>query len=298
MESDWYNIKQEITKSLVDSGFRVYASIADIYGNTKIIDEQLEPYQDIIKRSIEINLHFLGIGDYAIPLSSKNLMIFKISEKSLVILFANKGNIAQLLSFKKNIKHFAAQIDQLIGDVELPAKPPEAVSVPEVKQVEKKRATPPKQILGKEMPLYYPLLNKKLGDKIKATVQEIGILHLCDGQHSFSDILELSAQPEDSVFDFMSKQMKNKLIRAEAYPFSIPCPDCDHFHHLFIPKPLHEAAKDSFKLLIRAEICNHEYVVFINKKLKIEPQSFKYFTDFQKDKFMKRLGEHYYTIIS
>jgi len=273
-------------------------SIVDIYGNIKIIDEQIEPYQDIIKRSIEINQHYLGIGDYAIPLSSKNLMIFKISGKSLVILFANKGNIAQLLSFKKNIKHFAAQIDQLLGDIEVPAKTPEAVTVPEVKLVEKKIVLPTKQILGKEMPLYYPVLNKKLGDKVKATVQEISILHLCDGQHSFSDILELIAQPVDSLFDFLSKQMKNKVINADAYPFLIECPDCDHLHHLFIPKPLHEAARDYFKLLIRAEICKHEYVVFINKKLKLEPQSFRYFTDFQKDKFMKRLEEHYYTILS
>ncbi len=297
MATDWYSIKQEITNSLADAGFRVYVSIADIYGNTKTMDEQLEPFEDIIKRSINININFIGVGDYAIPLSSKNLMIFKISEKSIVVLFANKGNVAQLLSFKKNIKYFAEQIDQLIGDVELPAgQIPEAVPAPEV--VKKPIAVPPTQIFGKEMPIFYPLLNKKIGDKIKATVEEIGILHLCDGQHSFLDIVQLTKQSAVPAFDFLCKQMKNKVVSSEADPVLIGCPDCNTQHPLFIPKDVHKAAEDPFKLLIRAEICGHEFVAFIDRKLKLETQSFKYFTDFQKDKFMKRLGAHYYTILS
>ena len=52
------------------------------------------------------------------------------------------------------------------------------------------------------------------------------------------------------------------------------------------------------KILIRSELCNHEYVLFTNKKMKYEIQSFGYFTPFQQDKFMKKLGEHFYTIIS
>ncbi|NVM29675.1 MAG: hypothetical protein HWN65_12605 [Candidatus Helarchaeota archaeon] len=299
MEPDWYSIKQEITSSLVDSGFRVYVSIADAYGNIKIIDSQLEPYEDIIKHSIHINREFLGIGDYAIPLSSKNLMIFKISKNSIVVLFANKGNIAQLLSFKKNIKYFAGKIDQFMGDIEVEVpKLPKVIPLPEVKKVEKKVAKPIKQILGKEMPMYYPFLNKKIGDKIKAKVEEIHILHLCDGQHSFSDIMDLTKQPIAFVFDFLSKQIKTKVVSTDAYPFFLECPDCNSQHHLFILKNLLKTAEDPFKLLVRAEICNHEYVAFINKKLKVETQSFKYFTDFQKDKFMKRLGGHYYTILS
>ena len=296
MEDQWYNIKREITSTMTSSALRVYVSILDVYGNVKYMDTAIEPYEDIIRRSININIGYIGTGDYCIPLSSKNLMIFKISDKGIVVLFANKGNIAQLLAFRKNVKYFGDQIDSLIGDIEIPAK---KIIPPGVKlkaPVEKKGML--KQILGKELPPYYPLINKVIGDKIKATVEEIIILQLCDGQNSFPDIVELTKLPPISVHEFLSKQIKRKVLLFEAHPLLIQCPNCGMNHCLFAHKD--EIGKDDepFKLLIRAEICNHEYVAFINKKLKIETQSFKYFTDFQKDKFMKRLGEHYYIILS
>ena len=197
--------------------------------------------------------------------------------------------------FKKNIKYFAEQIDELIGDIEVPAEVPEAISPFEVKKFEKKVA---KQILGKEMPIYYPILTKEISGKFKATMEEIGILHLCDGQHSYTDIVQLTKQSQLPVFDYLGRQMKKKVVRIEAYPFLIECPDCQSKHPFFVPKSVFEPAEGPFRLLIRSEMCNHEYVAFIFHKFKIEIQSFKYFTDFQKDKFMKRLGAHYYTIIS
>ena len=289
MEAQWDAIKQQITMSMTNMGFRVYVSIMDILGNFKCIDSQLKPYETVIKSTVQMSTNYIKVGDYCIPLSSKNLMIFKISEKSIVVLFAEKGNIAQLLSFKKNIKTFSNMIDGLIGEV-LIVKAAEARPIPKEK-IEK-------QIFGKELPSYYPIFKQKLDDKFKAIFQEIQILQLCNGQNSFTDIVKQTSQAEEMAYEFLEKQIKKKLIIPEAYPLGIDCPDCKLQHHLFLLKQVFEESEPPFKLLIRSEKCNHEYVAFIDKKLKMETQSFKYFTEFQRDKFMKRLGAHYYTIIS
>lgn len=292
MEDNWYSIKQEITRSMTDFGFRVYVSITDIYGNTKYIDAELGPFEEVIKKSIMINLPYLDIGDYCMPLSSKNLMIFKISGKSMVILFANKGNLAQLLSFKKNINYFQEKIDLMMGDVEIPSEI--AKIPPEITKAEKK---PVQKILGKQLPFYLPFLNKDIG-KSKVMVDEIMVLQLCDGNHAFSDMVRETGQTEEFVIELMNKQMKKKMLSPKAHPFVVKCPDCDKEHHLYILVDLFKNVTDQLKVLIRSEKCNHEFVVFIDKKLKVELQSFKYYTGLQKDKFMKRLGEHYYMIIS
>jgi hypothetical protein len=62
-----------------------------------------------------------------------------------------------------------------------------------------------KQILGKELPIYNPVLKQELEDKFKANFQEIQILRLCNGQHSFSDIVTKSSQAEDIVYEFLEK---------------------------------------------------------------------------------------------
>ncbi len=240
-----------------------------------------------------MSANYIKIGDYCIPLSSKNLMIFKISEKSIVVLFADRGNIAQFLSFKKNIKKFGEIIDGLIGEIAI-VKGVEAPPIPKEKLAEKIE----KQILGKELPLYYPAFKQELDDKFKANFQEIQILRFCNGQNSFADIVAQTSQAEETVYELLEKQSKKKLITPETYPLGIDCPDCKLQHHLFLLKQIFEASETPFKLLIRSEKCNHDYVAFIDKKLKMEIQSFKYFTEFQRDKFMKRLGAHYYTIIS
>ncbi|MFX0134251.1 MAG: hypothetical protein ACFFDN_11465 [Candidatus Hodarchaeota archaeon] len=293
MATDWYGIKKQISSTMMDFGFRVYVSIADVFGNPKIMDEEIEPFKDIVCKSIKINSTYLNIGDYAIPISSKNLMIFKISEKAVVVLFANKGNIAQLLSFKKNIDYFGEQIEKLLEDMEVPEE--EVIITPEIKKVEKPL---PKQILGKELPIYYPSLNRELDKKAKFTMEEMRILHMCDGKKSFFDIAHETKQPESFLFDFITKNIKKKWLGPNAYPITIQCPDCNLTHYLLIHSYLFEEHPDLLSVLIRSERCNHEYVVFLNKKLKFELQSFGYFTPFQQDKFMKKLGQHFYTIIS
>ncbi len=293
LATDWYGIKKQISSTMMDFGFRVYVSIADVFGNPKIMDEEIEPFKDIVCKSIKINSNYLNIGDYAIPISSKNLMIFKISEKAVVVLFANKGNIAQLLSFKKNIDYFGEQIEKLLEDMEAPEVEVEVPTV--VEKVEKKL---PRQILGKELPIYTPTLNRELDKKAKFTMEEMRILHMCDGNRGFYEIAHEANQPESFLFDFIVKNIKKKWLGPKAYPIIVQCPDCDLTHYLFIHEDLFELDPDLLSILIRSERCNHEYVVFLNKKLKYELQSFGYFTPFQQDKFMKKLGEHYYTIIS
>ncbi len=290
MEADWLGIKKEISGTMMDFGFRTYVSIVDVYGNHKIMDEELEPYKDIIKKTILFNIDFFEIGDYAIPISSKNLMIFKISEKAVVILFALKGNIAQLLSFKKNIAHFASKIDGYLVDVPVREK-----VQPPVEDNKEKKA--PKQILGKELPFYCPIL-MNLDEKAKFSVDETRILQLIDGKHTFLDIARDTQQDWNFLYQLFNKMINKKWFHPLSQPFEIECPDCHLMHYLFIHESFMPKDEEPLKILIRSEKCNHEFVAFINKKLKIEMQSFQYFTEFQKDKFMKRLGEHYYIIIS
>ncbi|MHA1380133.1 MAG: hypothetical protein ACTSRG_17305 [Candidatus Helarchaeota archaeon] len=285
MIEEWYGIKKEITSKMMDFGFRTYVSIADVYGNFKIMDEELEPYKEIIKNSIILNMDYFDVGDYAIPISSKNLMIFKISKKSVVILFANKGNIAQLLSFKKNMDYFATLIDKNLIDVPIKEKP---------KVKEKKVAI---QILGKELPIYSPIL-KNLDKKAKFSIDETRILQLIDGKRTFLDIARETDYHWDSLYQLFNKMLKKKWFDPLSYPFKVECPDCQLKHYLFIHDSLIPHNDEPLKILMLSEKCNHEFVAFINKKLKVEMQSFQYFTEFQKDKFMKRLGEHYYTIFS
>ncbi|NVM29674.1 MAG: hypothetical protein HWN65_12600 [Candidatus Helarchaeota archaeon] len=294
LEADWYGLKQKISNTLMNFGFQGYISVADINGNTKYIDSELVPYEDVIESSIKINQAHFNIGDYCIPISSKNLMIFKISEKGMVTLFANKGNIAHLLSFKEKMNFYDEQIDNLIEDLEIPSTIPKAPPTLEKREVKKKVA---KQILGKELPIYNPVLNEEISGKYKATVEELDILQLCDGFYSLSDLQRITRYSEEFLFGFLSNQIKKKKILPESYPLVIECPECKSKHYIIIPESVFREVEEPFKILIRSEKCNHEYIASINKKLKIETQSFKYFTDFQKDKFMKRLGEHYYSII-
>lgn len=279
----------------MDFGFRVYISISDVYGNPQIMDKELEPYRDIINKSIKINFDYFDIGDYCIPFSNKNLMLFKISKKGVVILFADKGNIAQLLSFKKNINYFGEQIDKLLIDIQLPAEAVETTVETEKRKIEKKEAP---LILGKELPVYYPVLNSEIIGKAKVTVDDMRFLQLCDGKHSFSDLVHQLKQSENYIYEFILKQLKKKWILQESIPLTIECPDCKLKLYLFILERLFKKDDETLKILIRSEKCNHEFVVFVPKKSKMDIQSFRYFTDFQKDKFMKRLEEHYYMIIS
>ena len=198
MATDWYGIKKQITNTMMDFGFRVYVSIADVLGNPKIMDEEIEPFKDIVCKSIKINSNYLNIGDYAIPISSKNLMIFKISEKAVVVLFANKGNIAQLLSFKKNIEYFGEQIEKLLSDMEVPVQVAEVIpKVEKIKVIPKES----REIFGKELPSYNPMLNRELDKKAKFTMEEMRILHLCDGKKTFFEIAYETKQPESFLFD-------------------------------------------------------------------------------------------------
>jgi len=267
---------REVGKSIMDkmgklTGVRVYVSITDREGNFIYFDSAFENYKDFIKDFVQANFLYLSHGDHSIPLSSENIIFFKSTAHAMIILFNPKGKIGQLLTFKSMVNEYSDSIERCTlkiesVSIEMSAKssislemPPMEIKVPIFSRREK---------MFKNIK---PTLGKKFKGKEKFNFEETLVLNKCDGNQSLFDILESPDLKDFEIIDILHKFFSKKVVLIEDYQIlKVPCPQCKNSANIFIPKFILDNLETNLRVQLFPEGCEHTYVAFIDKKLKIK----------------------------
>ena len=195
-------------------GVRIHLAIMDRLGTMHYMDRELESFKPFLTSFVSNNFRYLKVGDHSLPISGKNIMFFRMSDKVMVILYSAKGRIGQFLSFKSMMPKYQQKIDELVKDIE-----PESVGI-ELK-AEKRGAVAPlkpveKLLFSRRENFYmgiYPKLEKKIkeGDKFNLTVSII--LNYSNGQTNLLDLIDKHEIKEDEFYTEFYKIFKAKWIK-------------------------------------------------------------------------------------
>ncbi len=253
------------------TGVRVYVSMVDNKGNFILDDPSFDKHRNFIKNFTVNNFQYLHEGDHSIPLSSENIVFFKCTEHFMVVLFNPKGKIGQLLSFHSIIPKYIDSIKQYeitlrkstvqVVDEELISFtiPSEEFKIPSLSHKN--------EIYSKIV----PTLNKKMSKNEKFDISEAKLLQKCDGKTSLLEIMESSHLKEFELkryfYNFYSK---NLVILNDYYFLKTQCPTCKNSAYIMIPKLLLNKSKEKIRVQIFPENCDHAFLAFIDKDLKIE----------------------------
>ena len=205
----------QITKTIVSQigpmlTSRPYMCIIDRTGKIYYIDEIMEKYKEFMSNFVNKNFKFLRIGDHSIPISGLNMVFFKLSSKSIIVMFMKQGLVGQLLSFKGKMANYIGQIDENIK-IELLEEP--TIPSPEVEPIVEESK---EEVIEKEEEevLVIPKLIKKIGKKDKFPLKDIVILNQCkDGGKTVKQIAEESNIDSLTVWDVLEKYKRKKYIK-------------------------------------------------------------------------------------
>ncbi|MFX0132715.1 MAG: zinc ribbon domain-containing protein [Candidatus Hodarchaeota archaeon] len=156
----------------------------------------LKRYLPFLQSYIEENFNLLGIGDHSIPLSGVNLVFFKTSEHSIVVLHTREGPVGQLLAFKSRMFRFADRIEEEIIK-ELPVKKKSRPKTHKVPAVSAERI---------------PVLTVPI-EKKKFPMDEASILHIIDGEKTITEICQKTKIPRLKVNEILKKYQKKGWVR-------------------------------------------------------------------------------------
>ncbi|MFX1450637.1 MAG: hypothetical protein ACFFCM_07345 [Promethearchaeota archaeon] len=215
----FYYIAQEIEKYLGSLlGVRVYSAILNGNGEFKFAredfnEENLIPF---IANFVQTNFSLLGVGDHAFPMSNKSIGFFKLSEKSMIVLYAKKGKLGSLLAFKNKINTYAPIIDEKINEVTKitikkkieiteeitisKSSPPASNTQPQYTQVKQKSFAK------------LPKLIKELTGKEKFPINDVKVLRLCDGKHTIEEIIKETDISRLAVDNIIRNYEKKKYL--------------------------------------------------------------------------------------
>jgi len=263
-----------VSKLGVILGIRIYIGIIDRLGNTLYLDREMEPFTQFITTFVGNNFKYLKIGDHSLPISGKNIMFFRISDKVAIVLYSEKGRIGQFLSFKSLMPKYRQKIDDLIGGIE-----PETVGI-ELKadkagttQVQVVKPVGPVIFSRKE--IFYNSIHPKLEKKIKETdkfnlIVSI-ILNYSNGQNTLLDLLEKADVKENEFYTEFTKILKAKWIKVQGFElYQVNCPVCKILSYRFVPIEFLEKSPHGYIRFQQKGFCEHTYYVLIDKKQKIK----------------------------
>jgi len=202
IEQDYYPIIKELSAVMAKHvSSRVYFCIIDENGGIKYIDEDLMEYKDFIINFTKQNFRLLSIGDYSIPLSGRSVVFFKPAKNYLIILYAKKGLVGELLTFKRISSKLSAGLELMIDRVIPSAENVFIESSSEIEQYLKKELELRKNQEDKPLlevtdrrideiykPKRVPILVKAIDPNFKMNLDEITILSLCTGKFSIEYI--------------------------------------------------------------------------------------------------------------
>ncbi|MFX1450269.1 MAG: hypothetical protein ACFFCM_05480, partial [Promethearchaeota archaeon] len=253
---------RDVAKSIMDkmgklTGVRVYVSIADRKGDILFSDSAFENYKDFIKTFVQVNFDYLRQGDHSIPLSSENIIFFKSSDNSMIILYNPKGKIGQLLTFKSMLDQYSNSIENCAVKIEsIPLKTVDQLSQPfGLPLVELKIP-----IISHRDKLYknlIPILDKKIIKQAKFSLSDGLILNKCDGNQNLFDITKSVESKDAEVLDLLSTFVEKKQLFFKDYEsLKISCPLCKNFAFVFIPKFILDKYTD-LRVQCNPEDCEH-----------------------------------------
>lgn len=264
----------EITNYLGElTGTRIYAAIADPNGKILALNDRISPFKDMIETFVKMNFPYLEFGDHSIPMSGHSLVFFR-TNNGMVALYSPKGRHGQLLSFKSKFNDFSPKIDDGIGEIPYDQ---ELVRKSIVDKV------PPKLEYKRYQWDIIPIFAIKLTGKEKLQINEAKILNKCDGKASIYEISEMTQINYTNVVKVLLKHHDAGWIKfPNFHPLTVSCPTCKTKRHVFLPKKVFENNPSGYiRMQLPPEGCDHSYVLFVNKDLKVTKQSIKFFTKFE-----------------
>ncbi len=206
MENQISNIAKEISDymgSMLTK--RAYIAIAGRNGELYHLDEAYNEHIDFLQNFMRSSFSLLKVNDYAMPLSSLNLVFFKVSENIAIILYAKAKSIkhGQLLGFKSKINEYGSPLEDLLqGNFPPIIEAPEITfnSSPVIEPLISKKQD---QTEAKIRRVPYLLRKLKMKDKFELT--ESVVLNLIDGDTCVEDICKKSNLLSEEVDEVIKK---------------------------------------------------------------------------------------------
>ncbi|NVM02700.1 MAG: hypothetical protein HWN67_10210 [Candidatus Helarchaeota archaeon] len=184
---------------------RVYIAFAGRNGEFYYVDEEYNEYIEFVQNFMRSSFSLLKVNDYAMPLSSLNLVFFKISNNLAIILYARAEAIkpGQLLGFKSKIDEYSSPLEEL-----LQGNFPPVIEAPEVTFDSRpaiETLIPDKQVQTETKIRKVPYLLRKLKMKDKFELTESVVLNLIDGETCIEDICKKSNLVSEDVNGIIKK---------------------------------------------------------------------------------------------
>lgn len=268
-------IAQEIVSKMgTILGVRIHLAIMDRLGNFHYMDRELEPFKSFITTFVSNNFRYLKVGDHSLPISGKNIMFFRTSDKVMVILYSAKGRIGQFLSFKSMMPKYQQKIDELIADVE-----PEIISLElKAEKLGAARVTLVKPaervIFSRRKNFYqgiYPKLEKKIKESDKFNLTISIILNYSNGQTSLLDLIDRHEIKEDEFYTEFYKLVKAKWIKLpDLELYQISCPICKSVSYRLVPPEFLDKSPHNYIRFQQTGTCGHTFYTIIDKKQKMK----------------------------
>ena len=224
---------QSVIEELKDKMSKLFpmntqVAVVDSTGNIKYIDSALEKERlAYIKDYVSANFNLVELNQYSLPLSGILLGFFKISEKVMLVLYAAKGKIGNLLAYRGIVESFTTKIDEtleLIEDIfEMESLAYDVIRLKKVKAIQPAVASPAIAIDSAEImkPIImpktstpssiFPKLDPKYAKK-KFAFKEGLCLQFADGKNSIEDISEKCSFTNQEVLEIIDKYQKKGWI--------------------------------------------------------------------------------------
>jgi len=170
---------------------KVNVGVVDSEGKISYMDPPILPFADFISTFAKENFGLLEVGGHSIPISRQNLVLFKVSDKYMIVLYAASGASGQLLVFKAQASKYLQVFEKLkLETLTLPSGGTKTT----LKTI--------------------PVLNVKIDfTKKKFPVDEASVLYLIDGKNTLPKIVEETKLPRIRVNEILRKFQKKKWIR-------------------------------------------------------------------------------------
>jgi len=197
---------------------RPYVGIFDYKGNILYSDKDLDKYIQLISDFVNLNFGLMNVGDHSIPFSGKNLVLFKVNNKSIVVIYTLKGYLAQLLSFKSKIPDISPRILEHLTDL------PDLINEI-VFDIASDDVEPVKEQQREEKFKVFPTFIEKAKKKEKFSIDDMHVVRYCDGNMSLREIIEKSGIKTEKVYEIIEKFIDKKVMnyRIEGKPVLTPC---------------------------------------------------------------------------
>ena len=191
----------------------------------KYIDPELEKERlNYIKDYVSSNFSLIEINQYSLPLSGILLGFFKISNKTMLVLYSETGKIGNFLAYRGIINTYTKKIDECIDLLQKiyenesiaydvirlkKVEPFEAIPASSIEMSEKLTSVPSETLPPSSV---FPALVPKYAKK-KFAFKEGLILQFADGKNSIKDIIEKSNFSGQEVEEIIEKYEKKGWLQ-------------------------------------------------------------------------------------